>query len=158
MYIFLILLIGSLSLFCLILILWSYQKWNKGKRIITRYFADGSKTYYNLKVSSASFGKFKVMPGFKVQATILMTEEKIIIAPLRMALGLFQTELPVEFNKQTALIPSMIKVTTLDKVIIECQKNTFSLGRVKVVFEIDTNSCNDKSGFIENMKEWWVKV
>ena len=94
------------------------------------------------------------MIGFKVQTAIIVSSEKIIIVPSKMTFGLFQTELPVEFYKNTKLIPTTIKITALNRVLIECQKDTFSLGRVKVVYEIDTKNCKDKNEFIEKMKNW----
>ena len=86
--------------------------------------------------------------------TIIVSSENIIIVPSKMTFGLFQTELPVEFNKNTRLIPTTVKITALNRVLIECQKDTFSLGRVKVVYEIDTKNCKDKNEFIEKMKNW----
>jgi hypothetical protein len=154
MVIFLIMVFGSLSLFVLVLTLWSYIKWTDCKRILTKEVYDNTKKYDNLKVGSISYGKIKVMTGFKVQTTIIVSSENIIIVPSKMTFGLFQTELPVEFNKKTKLIPTTIKITALNRVLIECQKDTFSLGRVKVVYEIDTKNCKDKNEFIEKMKNW----
>jgi hypothetical protein len=121
---------------------------------LTRESSDKTKIYDNLKVGSIGYGKFKTLIGFKVQATIILSAEKIIIVPSKMTIGLFQTELPAEFNKKTKLIPTTVKITALNRVLIECQKDTFSLGRVKVVYEIDTKNCNDKNEFIEKMKNW----
>ena len=155
MVIFLIMVLGSLSLFVLVLTLWSYIKWAECKSILSRELSNNEKNYYNLKVGSISYGKIKFMTGFKVQTTIIVSAEKIIIIPSKMTFGLFQTELPVEFNKKTKLIPTTIKINELNRVLIECQKDTFSLGRVKVVYEIDTKNCKDKNEFIEKMKNWY---
>jgi len=154
MVVMLIFVLGSISLFISVLTLWSYIKWTDCKEILTREFNDKTKNYDNLKVSSSSYGKFKVMIGFKVETTIFVSAEKIIIVPSKMTLALFQTELPAKFNKKTKLVPTNIKITAFNRVLIECQKDTFSLGRVRVVYEIDTKNCKDKNEFIENMKNW----